>query len=102
MIIISGKPSLWGHIPGFLRESDPRPARAQFNRYRGKRGGHGGWLSIMGATFDNATLMLTLPGETPMAAISALRFRSELLYLFDGNWVCIVQPSGSWEVAKMD
>jgi hypothetical protein len=101
MITISGKPSLWGHIPGFLQESDPRPARDQFNRYN-RGGGNRAWLRIMGAAFDNATLTLTLPGERPMAAISALRFRSELLYLFDGNWVCIVQPSGSYEVAKMD
>ena len=92
---------LWGFIPSLLDENDPRPAREQFNRY--KRGdGYGGWFNILGATFDRAKLVLTLPSEKPMGAISALRFRDELLFLFDHNWVCIVQQSGSFEVAKMD
>jgi hypothetical protein len=95
---IIGDVETWGFIPGFLDESDPRPAREQFNeRYRG------GWMPAPpGLKLDPATVSLTYPGDPPMRPVSVGQFRSEMLLLYPSSWVCILQKDGSWEVARMD
>jgi hypothetical protein len=101
MITISGTAdtiALWGFIPDFLDEGDPRPAREQFNeRYRG------GWVPAPpGLKLDVSTLRLTYPGDPAMVPLSTMYFRDEVIVLFRSSWVCIIQPDRSWEVARMD
>jgi hypothetical protein len=97
-VIIIGSAEAWGFIPGFLDESDPRPPREQFNeRYVG------GWMpGPPGLSFDFDTVTLTYPGDPPMTPISVMQFRTEWILLFPSSWVLILQPGGSWEVARMD
>jgi hypothetical protein len=89
---------VWGYIPGFLRDDDPRPAREQFNeRYSS------GWVpGPPGLSFDFDTATLSYPGDPPMTLISAMLFRDEVILLFQSSWVLILQRDGSWEVARMD
>ena len=95
MIIIS---ELWGSIPNFLDEKDPRPAREQFNeRYRAGWVPGPEWLK-----FNRKTLLLTYPGDPPMQPISLLPFRSEILLLYPSSWMLILQRDGKWEAARMD
>jgi hypothetical protein len=86
-----------GLIPGFLREDDPRPAREQFDeRYR-----HGGgWHSLHGFKLTDKTLKY--PGDPPMEPIASINFRNETIYIYKYGMVNIVQPDGTFEVARMD
>ena len=90
--------NVWGYIPGFLRDDDPRPAREQFDeRYVS------GWVPAPpGLSFDVETLTMTYPNDPPMHPISGLQFRDETLLLYPSSWVVIVQKDGSWEAARMD
>jgi len=64
-----------GLLPSFLNENDPRPAAEQFNdRYM-----FGGWH--------------------PMAGF---KMNDELILVYPGDWVAIVQPDKSFEVCRMD
>jgi hypothetical protein len=98
IITRGGSPILWGLIPGFLDENDPRSAREQFHANY-----FGGWYPFDGFTFDleNGTLH-SLLGDPPLELRSVIQFRDELILLFDHMWVLVLQPDNSWEVSKMD
>lgn len=88
-------PAHLGYIPGFLKEEDPRPAAEQFReRYVG------GWHPFAG--FKMTGEGLEYPGDPPMPAVAALKFRDEWIYLYAHAWVAIVQPDGTYEVSRMD
>jgi hypothetical protein len=90
----------WGFIPGMLDINDPRPAREQFNDRNpgGWHGGHG----PPGLRFDADSETLHYPGDPVQHPIGALMFRHELLLLFPGSFVVILQRDGSWEIQRMD
>lgn len=102
VIIFTGSPSMWGLILSFLDEDDPRPAREQFNdRYIA------GWNKFEGFTMvDPKKRVIQYRGadgnDPPLAPLSDILFRKERLLIYDYGWVMIVQPNGSWEVARMD
>lgn len=86
----------WGYIPGFLDEQDPRSAQEQFNaNYRG------GFHPFSGHTLGEQN-ELHYPGDPPQYPISIMRFREERIFLYPGDWVCIIQPNGSHVIARMD
>lgn len=87
----------WGFIPSFLDFDDPRPVREQFDEHY-----MGGWNKFDGFTWDSASGTLTYPGDPPMKFLSGIWFRDERILLFPHAWVMVVQPDGSWEVARMD
>jgi len=96
-LIFGGHPEMWGYIPSFLQDDDPRPAKEQFNeRYTA------GWHPFEGFTFDVDSETLRYPGDPPMKPRSVMMFRTETILLFDFSWVMIVQPDNSWEVCRMD
>ena len=98
MITVGPDPQIWGFIPGFLDEQDPRPAREQFNEHY-----PGGWMPAPEwLKFSRKTLRLTYPGDPPLQPIGLIQFRDEMIFLYPSSWVCIVQPNGKWEVARMD
>jgi hypothetical protein len=97
--IVGGDLDDWGYIPDFLNEGDPRPAREQIHE---KQPG-GWWPAPARMKFNPETLILTYPGDPPFQPLSAMHFRDELLLIYPGEWVVIVQPDKStWEAARLD
>jgi hypothetical protein len=94
---------LWGFIPTFLNTEIDKPAAVQINdNYQ-----HGGgWRPIEGFTWNKETVMLSYPGDEPMRPNSTMVFetpsRVEVLYLYPGALVLILQADGSWEVGRVD
>jgi len=95
--IVGGTPDLWGFIPTFLDEGDPRPAKDQFDDHY-----LGGFNHFDGFTLDPMTYRLSYPGDPPMKPLSVLMFRNERLIMYDFSWVVIMQPDRTWQVARMD
>jgi hypothetical protein len=93
-----------GFLPTFLYESDPRPAKEQFNeRYNFG----GGWNHLDGFTMlENGDMQYkSEPGEEqdpPTMLLAEAQFRDETIRLYQHAWVAIVQKDGSFEVSRMD
>lgn len=95
---------IWDALPGvdltylapMLDESDPRPAAEQFN----ERYVYGGWNPQPKFTMRGTALLF--PGDPPMRPVAYTTLREEIILLYEGDWVAIVQPDGSFEVARMD
>jgi len=92
-------PAMLGCLPGFLSESDPRPAAEQLNENYGHGGG---WHPLSGWRFDPVDLSIRYPGDPPYVPIAVANLRQEKILVYPGAWVLIVQPDGSFEVARMD
>lgn len=97
---------LAGFIPSFLYLGDPRPAAEQFN----ERYAHGGgwfpfgkddWALIQPNSVLNR-YTLKYQGEEKYAALAFTQLRDETIVVFEYAWVAIVQPDGTFEVARMD
>jgi hypothetical protein len=88
-----------GHLPFYLSEDNPRPAKEQLDQnYR-----HGGgWQPFQGHRFNPERLTLSYPGDPPMQAIGETKLRDERIILFESAWVVIIQKDGSYEIARMD
>jgi hypothetical protein len=97
IITRGGDPIMWGLIPGFLDEDDPRSAKEQFDANY-----VAGWQPFEGFTFDLENGTLQYPGDPLMKVRSVLLFRQELILLFDFAWVLVLEPDNSWEVCRMD
>lgn len=89
-----------GYLPMMLDEANPKSAREQLND--GYAHG-GGWHPFPGHTFhDGLEPTLTYPEDPPLGAVAEWKLRDERIILFDSAWVAIVQPDGSYEIARMD
>lgn len=93
-----------GLIPDFFSELDPRPAREQAadNYAHG-----GGWRPMKGWVLtwsrgDIGKAKAHYPGDPPMREISRGMLRDEMIIVFECSWVAIIQPSGSFEISRMD
>lgn len=88
-----------GAIPYFLHNADPRPAREQFN----ERYAHGGgWMPMSGFKFDSEGQTLKYPGDPAYKPLAVGKLRDETIIVYQYAIVAIVQPSGAFEVARMD
>jgi hypothetical protein len=97
-----------GLIPSFLRERDERGAAAQIaERYIG------GWSKFegfkLGRAFEFDTNpreqiipSLRYPGDSPTHPLAFTRLRDETIALYEHAWVVVFQPSGEFEVARLD
>lgn len=86
-----------GLLPYFLFESDPRPAREQLD----DRYAHGGgWSPFRGFTMTSTAL--EYPGDPPMLLLAEAWLRDETLRFYEGEWLAVVQPDGSYEVSRVD
>ena len=96
--MFGGSPDDWGYILEFLDDDDPRPVREQFHeRYIS------GWHPApAGLDFDVVSGILRYPGDPPLRATSVVIFGREVIALFPGSFVVIIQPDESWEAARMD
>jgi hypothetical protein len=101
LLMVGGHPEDWGIIPTFLDPDDPRPAKEQFDAHY-----MGGWNPFPGFTWDKETETLTYGeganADPPLKPISMLLFRNEVVVLFPGSWVMIIQLDDSWEISRMD
>ena len=90
---------LMGLIPTFLSEANPASAREQLhvNYAHG-----GGWHPFKGFTYDPTTKTLHYPGDPVVSYISYAHLRDEVIIIFEHAWVAIVQPDGTYEIARMD
>jgi hypothetical protein len=87
-----------GLIPEFFDEADPRPAREQAH----ERYAHGGgWHTFAGFEMLESGA-LKYPGDPALQLIARARLRDEHIQVYEGAWVAIVQPDGSFEVSRMD
>lgn len=97
MIDISYDPALWGYIPSFLDEDDPRSAVEQI-----KEKYIGGWIPMKEFKLNKDTMVLSYPGDPPFIPYGILLFRDEKLFIYEGAFVVILQKDGSWEASRMD
>lgn len=87
--------TIWGLIPSFLDESDPRDARAQIDeRYVS------GWRPFREFIFDPLG-RLCYPGDPPLSPLASMLFRDERLTIYPYAWV-VWQRGDEWEVARID
>lgn len=61
----------------------------------------GGWHRFDGFIMDDKR-RLTYPGDPPQVPMAEAKLRDETIILYPHGWVAIVQPNGSYEVARMD
>lgn len=106
-----GQPALEnavGYIPMFLWESDPRSAKEQihdryvagWNDFQGFRRGSTSIELIDTQTED--LFNLKYPGDPELPPLAYTKLRNELIVVYPSAWVAIVQPDGSFEVARLD
>ena len=84
-----------GLIPSFLDESDRRPAKEQFDEHY-----QGGWRPQEG--FKLKGEVATFSGDPPFRAYAMIIFHDEMILFFDYAYVAILQPDGSFEMARMN
>jgi hypothetical protein len=89
-------PEVLGFLPSFFDEDDPRPAREQIDaNYQS------GWEPFSGLTMlPNGCL--SYPGDPPLHPLAETKLRDEIIRFYEAEWLAIIQPDGSWEVARVD
>lgn len=87
-----------GLIPSFLIESDPRSAREQINEHYSHGGG---WSDFKGFTLNDDN-SITYSGDPPLPPRASLKFRHELVVVYDHAWVAIIQPDRTFSIARID
>jgi hypothetical protein len=91
-------PDVMGILPDFLDPDDPRPVREQFN----ERYAHGGGWHPMDKWKLLKDNSISYPGEDPLKPLAQLKFRKELVVLYEHSWVAIIQPDRTFEISRMD
>lgn len=90
------RPEMLGYLPNMLSDTDLRPAREQLaTNYCG------GWNPLSGFKMlpDGR---LTYPGDPPMPILVETKLRDEIIRVYNSDWVAVIQPDGSFEVARLD
>jgi hypothetical protein len=88
-----------GLIFTFIDAADPRPAREQFN----ERYVYGGWQPFGDGRFKLLEgLGLEYPEDPVLAPLWATRVGDEIVVIYSASVVAIIQPGGSFEVARLD
>jgi hypothetical protein len=85
-----------GFIPDFLSETDPRPAKEQFDSNY-----IGGWRNAKGFQLDDDNA-LTAADDPPLEPLAKCYFRDEMILFYRHSWVAIVQRDRTFEVSRMD
>ena len=91
-----------GMLPVFLSHDDPRPAAKQIDdNYR-----HGGgWKPMQGFKLKpgiEGQARIMYPGDPPLREVARARLRDEIIILFEADFVAIIQPTHSMEIARVD
>lgn len=90
-----------GILPAFLHASDPRPAREQLHENYAHGGG---WRPFEGFTLQDTFegYSISYPGDPAHEETARARLHEELIVVFPYSWVAIIQPSGDFEIARLD
>ena len=91
-----------GLLPMMVSEISEADAVTQLNN--GYAHG-GGWNDFNGFTLEKAPsgeYSLAYPGDPAMLQVASAKLRDELIVLFAYDWVAVIQPDGSYRVARMD
>jgi len=88
-----------GYLPFFFDPDDPRPAKEQIHE-RYQHGG--GWHPFEGFQMAEDHTSILYPGDPPMHLIAIANLRNERLFFYEGQWLAIMQPDGSHEIARVD
>jgi hypothetical protein len=88
-----------GLIPMFLSAHDPRGAAAQINEAYAHGGG---WRSFEGFRLERDPLALLYPDDPPMRLVASTTLRGETIAVFQYAWVAVIQPDGTFDVARLD
>lgn len=99
MLLNGGTEDHVGLIPTFLSETDERSAKEQFDANYSHGGG---WNKMDKFVFEPEEGTLTYPGDPAYVPRAAMQLRDETILIYDSGWVCVVQPDGSYEVARLD
>jgi hypothetical protein len=87
-----------GFIPAMLSAIDPRPAKEQINANYAHGGG---WRSFAGfVMLPNGNMQY--PEDEPTVLLAETALRNETIRFYDGAWLAIIQPSGEFEVCRID
>ena len=96
--LITGVPdTVWGYIPTFLNENNPKSTIEQFDA-----GYVAGWRKFDGFTLNKNDLELSYPDDPPMLPRAVVKFKDDIIAIYDYSWVLVLMPSGEWEVCRMD
>jgi hypothetical protein len=91
-----------GYLPHFISENDPRPAREQLDSHY-QHGG--GWRPLEGwemVVWGKNGPRIQYPGDPPIEPLAKIELREEQIFIYPYAQVLIMQPDGSFEVARMD
>lgn len=88
-------------LPTFFSEDDPRPAKEQAHEAYAHGGG---WWPFEGFELVKVgeKYQLQYPEDPPVRELSRAKLRDETLVFFEFSWFAIIQPDGSFQVARMD
>jgi len=87
-----------GLLPEFLDPNDPRPAKEQIDSNYSHGGG---WRPLKGFEI-NSQNRIVYPGDPPLRPVAVAKLRKELIIVHEMDWVAIIQPDRSFEVARID
>lgn len=87
-----------GFIPDFLDESDERSAKEQIHSSYAHGGG---WNSFSGFELKDDNF-IKYPGDPALPPLAYAKLRDETIYIYPHAWVLILQPNGSFEIARID
>lgn len=88
-----------GYLPLYLSDSDQRPAAVQFQERYGPIGG--GWTPTK-QKIELKPDGLHFPGDPVMPPLAETKLGDETIRFYDCSWVAIIQPDGSYEIARID
>ena len=90
-----------GYLAGWLSTNNPLGAAEQIDQAYAHGGG---WQAFDGFTLepDNTLFSLTYPGDPPFFPKAIAHLRNEVILFYPYSWVGVVQPDGSFEVARID
>lgn len=84
-----------GAFPTFMSEQDQGSAREQIDFFA-----CGGWQKFRGFSMGKDG-SLSYPGDPDMKPLAKGWLRDERIFVYEFDWVAIVQPDGTFEVARI-
>ena len=92
-------PEWLGFLPTFFSPRDPRPAREQIHTayLHG-----GGWRPQKGFTYNPQTRTMKYPGDPAFKPLAIAKLREETLIFYEAEYLAIIQPDGSFEMARVN
>lgn len=86
-----------GYLQNFLSTASPATAVEQIDRMYSHGGG---WQPMSDWKMAGDTIQY--PGDPPLSPIARTRLRDEEILLYPSSWVCVRQPDGAFEIARVD